>query len=958
MAEPDHLLLQFDAFELNESDARLTRAGQPVALAPKAFDVLCALARQPGKLVTKSALLDAVWGHQHVSESVLKSTISELRAALADDARQPRFIETASRRGYRFVGLSRQAGATSLVDDVAPATGVPELVGRKDALRRLQSCWATAKSGRRQVFWIAGEAGVGKTTLIEAFVATSGASIVARGQCVEQTGAGEPYLPVLEALGELCRGDTDLVALLRSVAPTWLAQMPWLCTEAERDVLGRSLAGSGPQRMLRELGELLDRYTQERPLLLVTEDLHWSDHATIRLIDYFARRRNPSRIMWLASFRLAEVISEDHPLKALRHELRMHRLCEEILLDPFSESEVAEYVAERFPHSEAPEAFVRMVHSHTDGLPLFVVNVIEDLISQGELREDSLARFAPDRLQVPENLAGVIEKQIARLSDEDRSLLETAAICGVEFRPTVVADALARDPAWVAARCEALAGQQHWLDVVAVSTRADGSLDGRFAFRHALYRHVFYQRIGGLTRAQLHRGVAVSLARAQAAGAPVAAAELALHHERSHDIAAALQQYALAAIAALRQFAPIEAVKLTAQALALLPRLPDNLERKQLELTVVAPRAVACAQSMGIASPEARAAFERAYVLCDVVPQSGARAMELSGLGWVYYARGEYAQALAVATRIHALSLAQADGMLEVASSNLMGATLAHQGELESGRQWLENGLRVFDALGERVSNFPTVVDLKVSLASRLAHVLSQLGLADSARRQAADSIARADAIEQPYARMIGQFFAAIVEVRLDEPARARELAEAMQQTVADHAFVQGDGLWRWIKGWAMARQGEAEPGYALILEGFEHHMRISMFSGAASVLGHAAETALLLGREAEARKHLEEGFALAAKTGEGIFLPDLHLASARVAAQSGDAKRARADATKALDLARAQQAGWPELQALVCLCELSDANAQDRASLNSLCQRLTEGRETSLFRRALDLAG
>lgn len=97
--------LRFDPFELDEADARLTCNGQPVALAPKPFAVLCALARSPRMLVTKNALLDAVWGHRFVTESVLKSAISEVRAALGDDPKQPRFIETVSRRGYRFVAL-------------------------------------------------------------------------------------------------------------------------------------------------------------------------------------------------------------------------------------------------------------------------------------------------------------------------------------------------------------------------------------------------------------------------------------------------------------------------------------------------------------------------------------------------------------------------------------------------------------------------------------------------------------------------------------------------------------------------------------------------------------------------------------------------------------------------------------------------------------------------------------
>src|SRR5689334_22151828 len=112
MGQSSALRLRFDAFDLDEADARLKRDGKPVALPPKAFGVLCALARQPGVLVTKNALLDAVWGHQHVSESVLKTTISQVRAALTDDAASPRYIETASRLGYRFIGAAQPARAT------------------------------------------------------------------------------------------------------------------------------------------------------------------------------------------------------------------------------------------------------------------------------------------------------------------------------------------------------------------------------------------------------------------------------------------------------------------------------------------------------------------------------------------------------------------------------------------------------------------------------------------------------------------------------------------------------------------------------------------------------------------------------------------------------------------------------------------------------------------------------
>ncbi|MGZ8269509.1 MAG: winged helix-turn-helix domain-containing protein [Burkholderiales bacterium] len=119
--------LRFGRFELDQADARLTCAGEPVALAPKPFDVLCALARTPGVLMTKNALLDAVWGHRFVSESVLKSAISELRAALDDDPRCPRYIETVSRRGYRFIAAPASAPSQAAAAVERNGAGHPAL---------------------------------------------------------------------------------------------------------------------------------------------------------------------------------------------------------------------------------------------------------------------------------------------------------------------------------------------------------------------------------------------------------------------------------------------------------------------------------------------------------------------------------------------------------------------------------------------------------------------------------------------------------------------------------------------------------------------------------------------------------------------------------------------------------------------------------------------------------------
>jgi DNA-binding winged helix-turn-helix (wHTH) protein len=513
---------RFGRFELDEANGCLRRDGVIIAVAPTPFAVLCALVRQPGALLSKHALLDAVWGHQFVSESVLKTAISELRMLLEDDARQPRFIETVWRRGYRFIGHAPRAAAMAQANTAE--SGVPQppsLIGRSHALVRMRRAWDAARDGRCALVWVAGEPGIGKTTLIERFIAGLGDVACIRGHCVEHDGSGEPYLPVLEALAELCRIDTAVPALLRAVAPSWLLQLPWLSSAGERDALRRELGDTRMDRMLREMGEVLDRYTEHRPLLLVTENLHWSDRATIQLIDYLARRRNGSRLLWLASFRPADLIAVDHPLNRVRRELRLHGLCEEIVLDPFSETDIADYVAHRSPALAGDDALIRALHERTDGVPLFVSSIMRQVMARCAPGCDE-ARGAAAQLAnaaVPDNLISIIDHYIAKLGGEQRMLLSAAAVCGLEFRASTVADALERDGAWVGETCEEFARAQLWLRARRAHEGSD-TAERPYSFKNALFRQVLYERTPSSARAHLHRKVGAALERERMARVP------------------------------------------------------------------------------------------------------------------------------------------------------------------------------------------------------------------------------------------------------------------------------------------------------------------------------------------------------------------------------------------------------------------------------------------------------
>ena len=259
--------------------------------------------------------------------------IRDLRRVLGDRARPPSLSRRCTVGGIGSLPpvavaepsheRHQTAGTWRLPQPVARVQSAL-FVGREGELAQMYQWLAQALQGRRQVGIIAGEPGIGKTALVNTFVAQVAAVeplMVGHGQCVESYGAGEPYLPVLEALGRLCRGPegTRLVAVLRQYAPSWLVQMPALLPPAEWEALQRTVGTTAQTRMLRELTEALDAFTTERPLVLVLEDLHWSDRATLEWLAYVARRPDPARLLILGTYRPVEAIVHAHPLRTVPH---------------------------------------------------------------------------------------------------------------------------------------------------------------------------------------------------------------------------------------------------------------------------------------------------------------------------------------------------------------------------------------------------------------------------------------------------------------------------------------------------------------------------------------------------------------------------------------------------------------------------------------------------------------
>src|SRR5215813_53541 len=364
------MIVVFADVRIDVANEQVWRGQEALHLTPTAFALLRYLVEHAGRLVTKEELLQAVWPETAVTEGVLTTHVRQIRQALGDAPQAPQFIETVHRRGYRFIAplAAPQPGASRQypVGSGQKAGGSSQqlttrLVGREAELEQLHGWLDKALHGERQIVFVTGEPGIGKTTVVEAFVVSLRAKNtvwIGQGQCIEHYGAGEAYLPVLEALGRLCRAPEGryLIELLQHHAPTWLVQMPALLSSADVEALHQRAQGVTRERMLRELAEAVEVLTAERPLVLWLEDLQWSDVSTLDWLALVARRREPAQLLIIGTYRPIEVIVGNHPVKAVKQELQLHEQCIELPLGFLTEEQVAKYLAQRFVSSSSASA--------------------------------------------------------------------------------------------------------------------------------------------------------------------------------------------------------------------------------------------------------------------------------------------------------------------------------------------------------------------------------------------------------------------------------------------------------------------------------------------------------------------------------------------------------------------------------------------------------------------------
>jgi tetratricopeptide (TPR) repeat protein len=845
------------------------------------------------------------------------------------------------------------------------------IVGRRQELAALQTVWHRALTGHRQLCVVSGEVGIGKSALLEAFFAAQKRALakawVARGQCVEQYGTGEPFLPILEGIGRLCRaaGGSRIVSVLRRHAPSWLVQLPGLTGAVEQATLERRYAGSGRERMLHEMMAGLEALTAHAPLVLVLEDLHWSDRSTLTLLAALARRSGPARLLVLGTYRPAGAATIDQPLEATVQDLVSRGEASEIALTPLDEASVGAYLTRRFFDSGLDGPLASILRRQTGGNPLFMINAVDHLVTRGLItltdgRWSLRATAAEIVHAVPESLRCAIDSQVQQLQPATWRLLQAASVAGVEFTARAVMAALGTSVPHTEDDVAALARSSRVLQPLGPTRWPDDSETSRFRFVHALYQDVIYDGISTAHRREMHRRIGQAIATAWASQPGEVAAILAMHFERATDHAHAVKYRRLAGDAATRRHAYEESIDHYRTALGLHHAWPPGRERDGEELELLVALGLSLTSTKGFGAPDVEATYRRALELCGSLGEPPQLFPVIEGLHSFYTMRGELSVGYSLAQQMHRIAESVGDRALRCEAHHTMGCVELRLGKLHSSRTHLERAIALSDAETRATAYTYSGHDPTVCCLGYLGMNLWYSGYPDQALRRATEGLEWAAAVEHPVSTVLAHTLITWVRLLRGEDAAAAEHVDAMLALSASHDLTYWIAIARMFRGWIAARTGRAE-GLEELRAGFAICQAIGPGVAQVEFLLAYADASLRLGETEEGVRAADEALALIARHDERGVEAELHrlrgeLLLQREATADSPAPDGMAALEKALEIARQQGARGLELRAAVGLsrCWYRIGREEDgRRLLGRLFGQVKEGAQTADLKAA-----
>ena len=837
-------------------------------------------------------------------------------------------------KGLELHRVLRERKATSRFEQVLAVGGLTPLVGRQRELGWLRERWEQARQERGSFILVSGEAGMGKSRLIQELCehVSAGACLLLRTQCWSRfsTRAVHPMVAVLQ---------DALQALIPEPPGHWMREL-----EVRHEDFGLSSEEIHLVGLLLELPIPKDspvlQLTPERrkekslavlvhflmhmahcgcPVLVVVEDVHWADSILLELLGLFLEHVERGRCLVVLSAR--PEFRPDWPPRPGFHRLALERLPEGL----------AAILVKQSAHGrELPEETVQHLVAKTDGIPLFIEEMTRMVLEGGAAAS------------IPVTLHELLLARLDLLPSRQKALAQLCAVVGRDFPWALLLAVSERKEAGL--RRE-LAG----LVEAGLLQAREGPEGPGFQFRHALLQDAAYQSLPRGMRRQHHQRIAQVLVERFPEVVASRPEVLAHHFKEAGEYEAAIRHGTRAGVLAIQRWALREAVGHLSKALDLLRGLPEASQHAREELRILT---VLCMPLLALQTYRSLE-VERLYTrMCELLPGVEENLPLLKqaygGVISYFYIRGQFPQAYALARKFLSLGERHQDPETLCLAHRRMAVNLLTRGRLREAREHGERAL-------ELASAFP---ELRLSAHALQGFLHATLGEPEVARRHCQEALALSEQVGfTSYITLsaLSHYVAGAYQLLRQSEGLLELLDQA--KTLGNVRFFWLLQTWSMgLQGWVMAELGKPREGLALVLRALEALGVQGIEIVRIRFLGLLADIQLRLGEVEAGRAVVREALDLAERTGERFYEAELHRLDGEFLWAAGNTGEARSRFLRALQVTREQGAGLFELRARVSLCRLLGhlgRPAVARRLLGRACTRFETGGDSRDLREA-----
>jgi class 3 adenylate cyclase/predicted ATPase len=820
--------------------------------------------------------------------------------------------------------ILRESGATSRLD-IAQPRGLTPLVGREQEVGLLLERWEQVKAGHGHVVLLTGDAGIGKSRLVQMLKDHVADEPHVRWECRSaeyyQNTVLFPLTDLFQRILQFETRDTPAEKLGKLEQTLSQSRLP-----LEETVLLFAPLLSLPipenryppltlspqrqrQKTLETVVAILLELAEQQPVLFIVEDLHWTDPSTLELLNLVLDQTPTASLLVLLTCRPYFQPAWHH--RSYLTEITVNRL---------SHAQVEQIVTHMTDGTTFPAEVVQQIITKTDGVPLFIEELTKAILESGHLKDVNGHYELTGSLRtltIPATLQDSLMARLDRLMTA-KVIAQLGATIGRQFSYALLqAVAQLND--------RTLHEELHRLVEAELLYQRGVPPQATYTFKHALIQDAAYESLLKSTRQQYHQRIAQVLEAQFPETAATQPELLAWHYTEAGLQAQALPYWHQAGQRALARSAYAEAIHHMTTGIALLTTLAETPERLQQEMDMQIALGTALMVTIGLGAPEAKHAYDRARLLCQQLDDIPKLFTVLSGLARWYMNQTEFLTAQECGEELLTLAQRLHDPARVMEAYRMLGNIVFWRGELIMARAHLEEGLALYHAHQSRVHAMLSVRDPGVEMQGFVALTLWFLGYPDQAFTSFQQALHLAQALAHPYSLAVALNMMAWLHQCRRESLLTQDRAEAVIALATEHGFAQRQAASTMLRGWALADQGRVAEGIAQIRQGLPAWQATGTAIWQPYFLALLAEACVQGGHVEEGLALLTEALAIVDRTGEGLYEAEVYrLRGVSLLRQDNpDATLVEACFQQALDVSRRQQAKSWELRAAMSLARL-----------------------------------